>query len=78
MFLALITPLLGGRKELFVIPKDVVQTISKIRDLAEQGHFKPVIDRRYPLEKIAEAYTYVSSAQKVGNVIITMDRNWIG
>jgi len=32
-----------------------------------------VIDRVYPLEKISEAFTYVATGQKIGNVIITMD-----
>jgi D-arabinose 1-dehydrogenase-like Zn-dependent alcohol dehydrogenase len=36
-------------------------------------NFKPVIDRKYPIEKIAEAYTYVASGQKKGNVLIVMD-----
>jgi NADPH:quinone reductase-like Zn-dependent oxidoreductase len=44
-----------------------------IKDLVEKGKFKPVIDRKYPLEKIAESIVYVASGKKIGNVIITMD-----
>jgi len=40
--------------------------------LIDEGHFKPLIDRKYPLDKIAEAFAYVISGQKIGNVIITM------
>ena len=43
-----------------------------IRDLVEKEKFIPVIDRKYPLEKIAEAYRYVASGQKIGNVIISI------
>ena len=39
----------------------------------ESGRFKPVIDRQYPIEKISEAFAYVATGQKIGNVIVTMD-----
>lgn len=71
LFLVLITPLLGGKKVLF--PKDTKGNLGFIKDLVEKGNFKPVIDRKYPLDKIAEAFKYVATGQKIGNVIITMD-----
>ena len=43
--------------------------------LAEAGEFKPVIDRRYPFERIAEAHSYVDTGRKKGNVVITLERN---
>lgn len=41
--------------------------------LAEGGAFKPVIDRCYPFEQIAEAHRYVDTGRKKGNVIITLE-----
>jgi NADPH:quinone reductase-like Zn-dependent oxidoreductase len=43
--------------------------------LAQAGKFRPVIDRRYPFEKIAEAHRYVDTGHKRGNVVITLEHN---
>jgi len=34
---------------------------------------RPLIDRSYPLAKIVEAYRYVETGQKIGNVVITVE-----
>lgn len=68
-----ITPLFGGKKVVFPFSVRLKQGLDFIKELVEKGKFKPVIDRKYPLEKIAEAYKYVATGQKIGNVIITMD-----
>jgi len=47
---------MGGKRVLFHGPKDLAGELNFIKGLVEQGKFKPVIDRKYSLEKIAEAY----------------------
>ncbi len=69
----LITKVTGGKKVLFIVPKDIKGNLEFIRKLIIEGKFRPVIDRVYPFDKIAEAFTYVGTAQKTGNVIIKMD-----
>ena len=74
-FLALIAPLQRGQKVMFPIPKHDQQMIRYFRDLIGSGQFKPVIDRTYPLDRIVDAYRYVETGQKVGNVVITVDHS---
>jgi NADPH:quinone reductase-like Zn-dependent oxidoreductase len=68
-----IIPLFGGKKVVFAPPGSITAGLNFIKDLVDKGKFKPVIERKYPLDKLAEAYKYVATGQKIGNVIITMD-----
>lgn len=70
IYLALFTPLFFGKKVLFPIPVDKKEDILFFKKLVEEGKYRAVIDKVYPLEKIVEATKYVETKEKTGNVVI--------
>jgi NADPH:quinone reductase-like Zn-dependent oxidoreductase len=62
----------GGTKLKGGVAMENPERMSFIAELAAAGKLKPVIDRCYPLERIAEAFTYVEHGHKKGNVVITV------
>jgi len=72
-FLALVSPVLPGKSVLFPFPRHDQAMMNYFKDLLESGLFRPVIDRSYPLGDIVEAYRYVETGQKIGNVVIMVE-----
>jgi NADPH:quinone reductase-like Zn-dependent oxidoreductase len=72
LYLPLTTRFSKEQKVIFPIPMDIKKSLETMNQLVQEGKFKPLIDRTYPLEDIAEAFRYVMSGQKIGNVVVRM------
>ncbi len=59
------------------MPKDCKGSILFVKKLMEIEKFKTVIDRKYPLEQIVDAFRYVEKGNETGNVMITLEHNSI-
>ena len=72
IFLALITPLFSGKKVMFPLPAISREDVIFLKKLVVSGKYKPLVDRSYHLDNIVDAYRYVETRQKTGNVVITL------
>jgi NADPH:quinone reductase-like Zn-dependent oxidoreductase len=63
---------LGSRRLKFASGGPSKADVQFMKGLIEAGAYRPVIDRTYPMEQVAEAHRYVETWHKTGNVVLTL------
>ncbi|MFA7325097.1 MAG: NAD(P)-dependent alcohol dehydrogenase [Candidatus Kapaibacterium sp.] len=76
LFQMFLTSLIGNKKARFdatgMKKKDELKNLLfQLIDIFKEGKLKTVIDRQFPLEKVAQAHAYIDTGHKKGNVVIT-------
>jgi NADPH:quinone reductase-like Zn-dependent oxidoreductase len=72
---ALFTRSRGGKKVIQLSHEPNVEDLAYMKELIEAGKVKPVIDRRFPLSEIAEAFRYFEEGNPSGKLVITMEND---
>ena len=66
------TSLTGGKKVIFSSGTGTDEHLREITELIEAGALRPLIDREYPFEQMAEAHRYAETEQKLGNIVVVV------
>jgi NADPH:quinone reductase-like Zn-dependent oxidoreductase len=63
---------IGDRRLKFAAGRRTKPDVVFLKGLIEAGRYRPVIDRRYPMDQVVEAHRYVETWHKAGNVVLTI------
>lgn len=72
LLFALTTRWFGSRRLKFAAGRKTRDDALYVKELVEVGAYRPVIDRSFPMEQVADAHRYVEGWHKTGNVVLTI------
>jgi NADPH:quinone reductase-like Zn-dependent oxidoreductase len=62
----------SDKRVISAVARSRAEDLVALAELAEAGAFRAVIDRRYPLERAAEAHAYVDTGRRKGTVVLSV------
>jgi NADPH:quinone reductase-like Zn-dependent oxidoreductase len=69
---AMVTSAFVSQRLATFVTKENHADLLTLREMAEAGSFRPVIDRTYPLAEAADAFRYLAAGHTRGKVVITV------
>jgi NADPH:quinone reductase-like Zn-dependent oxidoreductase len=72
LVMAIATRWIGSRRLKVAAGRRLPADVRFMKELVESGAYRPVIDRIYPMERVAEAHRHVETWHKTGNVVLTL------
>ena len=74
---ALLGPLISRNKKMTIVVwrPNKKEDLLFLTELLESGKVVPIIDKRYPLSEVAEAFRYLEEGHHKGKIVITMEQN---
>ena len=69
------TSIVGSKRVICAISDEGSEYLIQIKDLVESGKIKTIIDKRFPLERTAEAHSYLEKGSATGKVVISVKHN---
>jgi NADPH:quinone reductase-like Zn-dependent oxidoreductase len=74
MLRSVLTSKLTDKTAIFVFAREKEEELFALKEMIEEGKIKPMVDKIFPLEQIAEAHLRVETEQRLGPVVISVGK----